>query len=232
MLERLADSAAVAAPFALTCASVVVAGRLRSGRRRERLNRALHELRRPLQALALAASRPAGAGRADHLALALHALDGLDHEINGGAAERDLRPVDVLELVEQALARWRPLAARSGRRIELRWSANGSRVVGAAAAIAQALDNLIANALEHGSGPVRVEATARAGRLRLMVADGLAGDTRPAFPAGNGVLPRRRDPRRGHGLRIVADVAARHGGRFAACRHGGGVTAVVELPLI
>ena len=37
--------------------------------------------------------------------------------------------------------------------------------------------------------------------------------------------------RRGHGLGIVADVAAAHGGRFAACAHERGASAVLELPL-
>ena len=40
-----------------------------------------------------------------------------------------------------------------------------------------------------------------------------------------------RDVRRGHGLKLVADVALECGGRFAACRHDAGATAVLELPL-
>jgi hypothetical protein len=32
-------------------------------------------------------------------------------------------------------------------------------------------------------------------------------------------------------LRIVAEVAAAHGGRFAACAHERGASAVLELPL-
>jgi signal transduction histidine kinase len=39
------------------------------------------------------------------------------------------------------------------------------------------------------------------------------------------------DPTRGHGLRIVRSIAAEHGGRFAACRHRDGASAVLELPL-
>ena len=30
---------------------------------------------------------------------------------------------------------------------------------------------------------------------------------------------------------IVAEIAADHGGRFAACAHGGGAKAVIELPV-
>ena len=41
----------------------------------------------------------------------------------------------------------------------------------------------------------------------------------------------RRDPRRGHGLRVVASIAAAHGGRFLVQRPAGGWTAILELPL-
>jgi signal transduction histidine kinase len=222
MLDQLADPALLAAPLALTCASVVVAGRIRHARRRERLNRVMHELRRPLQALCLALPAPASVPQTSQLELALDALAELDREINGGAAVPEMRSTDVRAIVDQAVARWRPVAARSQRDIELVWSANGSRIVCVPAAVSRALDNLIVNALEHGVGPVRIEAGVRAGRLRLVVAD--SGRVEPR-PAG------RRDPRRGHGLRVVSEVAAQHGGRFAACRHRGGATAVLELPL-
>ncbi len=69
MIEPIADLAPVAWPMALTLATVGVVERVRSRRRRLRLNRALHELRRPLQALALVSSarrltrsRPARSG--------------------------------------------------------------------------------------------------------------------------------------------------------------------------
>lgn len=223
------DSAILAWPLALACASLVLADRVRLSHRRERLNVALHELRRPLQALTLASSQAAAhatSGRSQ-LDLALDALAGLDREINGGTHAPPSRLVEARALADDAVERWRRVASTSGRRIELVWSANGSRLVCEPTAIARALDNLIANALEHGTGLVRLEATVRAGRLRLLVADG--GAARVAGrggPAGGG-----RDPRRGHGLRVVADVAAEHGGRFVACRHDSGARAVLELPL-
>jgi signal transduction histidine kinase len=237
MLDPIAENAALAWPLALTLATVLVADRVRAGRRRERLNRALHELRRPLQALALggrAPSAPAGGGR-DQLDLAIAALDELDLAVNGGLPERRVWTVDARTLAEEAVGRWRQAAALAGRRLELRWGAGGSRVVCEPAAIARALDNLLANALEHGRGPVRLDATLRTGRLRLLVSDGVDAGATPAlagYPRRRGDGPRRtRDPRRGHGLRVVADVAAAHGGRFASCRHEAGACAVLELPL-
>lgn len=241
MLEPIAENAALAWPLALTMASVVVAGRVRATRRRERINRALHELRRPLQALVLASREPSPAAGKRHgqLDLALDALGDVDRAVNGGAPDRDLRIADAGELVEAAVGRWRTAAGLAGRRIELRWRAGSSRVACEPAAIARALDNLIANALEHGRGPVRVEGLLRTGRLRLLVSDGLQAGA-IATPGGAIAAPSRRgaagfrgrtDPRRGHGLRVVADVAADHGGRFAACRHEAGACAVIELPL-
>jgi signal transduction histidine kinase len=58
--------------------------------------------------------------------------------------------------------------------------------------------------------------------VRISIGDG--GPT-PSGPAG-----RRRDPRRGHGLRIVGRIARDHGGRFLFDRSPSGTEAVLELP--
>jgi hypothetical protein len=41
----------------------------------------------------------------------------------------------------------------------------------------------------------------------------------------------RPDLRRGHGLRVVASIAAAHGGRFLVQQPAGAWVAVLELPL-
>jgi signal transduction histidine kinase len=246
MLEPIGEPATLAlAPLATT---VGLLGRARAARRRERVNRALHELRRPLAALALA--MPAGSAPArGHLERAVEALDQLDAELNGDRRTGCARLIEPGPIAAAAVRRWRPVAGRDRRRIELRWHADGARVRCDSAAIAGVLDNLIGNALEHGAGPIAVEGSARAGRLRVFVVDGgpdgrpsaIAGRRPaiecPALPAMGGLAgrstlrTRRRDPRRGHGLRLVAEFAAAHGGRFAACRHGNGACVVFELPL-
>jgi signal transduction histidine kinase len=226
MREGLMTSALVAWPLALTLATVVVSDRAHRRRRRELLNRALHELRRPLQALTLAWPQPAAGGRG-HLGLALDAVAELDRQVNGPQVPDRPRAalVDAHMLATDALQRWRGPAASSGRSLELSWRANGSRLVCEPDAVARAIDNLIANALEHGSGPILLDGSVRDGRLRLAVADGTGGAN------GGAVLSRGRRAQRGRGLGIVAEIAARHGGRFAACAHGDGARAVIELPL-
>lgn len=227
MLEAFATTSIVAWPLALTLATVVVSERTRTRRRRERLNRSLHELRRPLQALTLAWPQPAG-GSHDHLGLALAALGELDRDVNGSETPAPPRPqlIEARTLAADAVRRWRGPAATKGREISLRWAADRSSLYCDRSAVARALDNLIANAVEHGSGSIRVEGAVREGRLRLTVADGHGHGPPPqARP------PRTRQARRGQGLRIVAEIAAEHGGRFAACAHGDGARAIIELPL-
>ena len=224
-MEAIAEPLFAGWPLALMLAAVTVGGRIRVARRRRALNRALHELRRPLQVLALSGPR---APRAQ-LDAAIAALAVLDREINGGAAPSERHRVEASALARDAVARWRAPTLARGRTIELTTSAERCPLECDASRLARALDNLIANALEHGDGPIRVACTVRPGRARLHVADGRAGPA-PLAPAA---LPRRphRDPRHGHGLELVARVASEHGGRFGACVHAGGASAVLELPL-
>jgi signal transduction histidine kinase len=86
--------------------------------------------------------------------------------------------------------------------------------------IRQALDNLIDNAVRHATGAeaVSLAATQRRSTLTLTVSDdgrGLDGT-----------------PQYGLGLRIVAAIAASHGGTFQlADRPDGGVLAALTLPV-
>ncbi|HET7177655.1 MAG TPA: hypothetical protein VFI63_03105, partial [Solirubrobacterales bacterium] len=67
-------------PLAASMALVLVAGGVRAGRRRGALNEALHELRRPLQAIALAAGAGGAGARGieGSVELAAAALERLD----------------------------------------------------------------------------------------------------------------------------------------------------------
>jgi signal transduction histidine kinase len=190
------------------------------------LNRALHELRRPLQALILMEERsgpaaaPPVASRRGLLELATGALRDLDGALNGGQPSRPLERFSCRELVLGCLERWRPLAARRGG-IRVYWDAGPAPLEGDPSRLGQAFDNLIANALEHGGPPVVVTGAQVAGRLRITIANAVGCDPEP----------RPRDPRRGHGTEIVSEVTSAHRGRFALCHTVNGCVAAVELPL-
>jgi signal transduction histidine kinase len=222
-------------PVVLSLMAAVTARSVFEGRRRSALNEALHELRRPLQSLVLAADGGAPPGSAEGSArLASLALERLEREINGGPQSGQRQEVFPLRsLAESAVARWRARASVAGGAVRLRWLAGTVLVHGDRLALAQALDNLIVNAIEHGGPRVTVEAYAAAGRVRLTVAD----SGRASRPASRRETPaelverlsgRRR---RGHGLTVVRRTAAAHGGRFELRRGARGSVASLELPL-
>jgi len=205
---------------------------LRDGRRRVAINEAIHELRRPLQALALAGPRDgAGIGESS-IRLAAAALERLDHEVNGGERAPRRERIGCEELLSAAVRRWRAGAALEGAELGLRWRAGAVSVDGDPIELGQALDNLIVNAIEHGGPRIVVEGSAGRDRVRLLVVDSgrsrrpaLRGD---AFSVAVERFSGRR--RRGHGLAVVRRAAARHGGRFVLEHSSGGSRAVLELP--
>ncbi len=223
-------------PLAASMAVVLTAQGLRAGRRRYALNEALHELRRPLQAIALASGTGTGEARSvdGSVELAATALERLDREINGGPAAAVRGAVRFQPLLQASVGRWRARAAMGGSSLELRWRAGGAVVMGERSGLSQALDNLIVNAIEHGGPSIVVEARRRGGRLRISVADSGRSsrpDSRRENPAE--VIARLSGrSRHGHGLPVVRQVAAAHGGRFVLRRSEQGSLAVLELPLM
>jgi signal transduction histidine kinase len=221
-------------PLAASIAAAITAQGVRAGRRRTTLNQALHELRRPLQSIALAAGSGTVSGSvASSVQLAATALERLDREINGGGLRAPMELVAPRPLLESAVARWRARASLGGGSLALRWRAGEALVEADRFGLAQAFDNLIVNAIEHGGPTVVVEARTRDGRLRVAVGD----SGRAARPAARRETPaevmarlsgRRRH---GHGLAAVRRVAAAHEGRFALRRSERGSLAVLELPL-
>jgi signal transduction histidine kinase len=222
-------------PLAATMAAVAATQGLRAGRRRIALNEALHELRRPLQAIALAGGAGPGSPPVlqSSVRLAAAALERLDREVNGGALQRPAEEVEVRPLLEAAVRRWRARASLAGGSLNLRWRAGRAIVIGNRVELAQALDNLIVNAIEHGGPAISVDARPHGGRVRIVIADsGCAArpEARRDTPAE--VIARlsgRR--RRGHGLAVVRQVAADHRGRFALRCSERGSLALFELPL-
>lgn len=225
-LAELAAGLPVAASFAV--ASGI--GTLREGRRRSSLNEAMHELRRPLQVLSLAVPDRAGEDSAvdSTLRLAAVALERLDREINGGTVGERPLSLSPRLLLEEAARRWEPQAVLRGRSLRLAWDAGEGAVIGRAFELAQAVDNLISNALEHGSGEVTIEARREGALLSIAVRD--AG-TRVAGAHPPTRRRSHRRSRRGHGLRVAARVAREHGGDFELRCSEQGADAVLRLPL-
>jgi signal transduction histidine kinase len=230
-------------------AGAAVAGALREGRRRTVLNERLHELRRPLQALALMAARPTGRGVGEDddgpIEMAAAALARLELEINGGRAEAARATVAVRPLLDSAARRWQGQAAMRGGSLTVRWGGDEAAVAGDRLELAAALDNLVANALEHGGPRVELTADLLDNRICLAVVDSGSGAARRAREreaAARGRAAKRRrafgplgrlsgKARHGHGLRLVRRTAARHGGSFALHLGESGASAVLELPL-
>lgn len=227
------ELAEIAAGLPMAASLAVASGitSLREGRRRTVLNEALHELRRPLQALALSltADSPRPEARESSLQMTTAALERLDREINGGSSRRAPHPVEIRAMLEAAVERWRTPAGFHGKCLRVRWRAADPLVHGDEFELAQAVDNLISNAIEHGGCEVTIEVREVGDRLRLAVIDSgtpWSAGTRSRRPLRR-VGGRRRH---GHGLRVVARAAAKCGGSFQLRRLGHRTEARLELP--
>jgi DNA-binding response OmpR family regulator len=232
------DPALLVAWLLAAVATVVAAvGRLELRRRRELVARACHELRGPLTAARLALHAGARHGDAPPQRLAAIdlelkragvALDDLAAARRGRRAPDRDEPVDVGDLLAYQAATWRIVAGVFGCRVELVEPDRGAVVRGDRLRLAQAVGNLVANALEHGTGRVELLARSMGDRVRIEVAD-----EGPGLPAPVGDLtrrPRAGRGRRGRGLAIAADIADRHGGRLVAAPSARGARVALELP--
>jgi signal transduction histidine kinase len=205
---------------------------VRLRRRLELVAQAAHELRGPVAALSFGVAslrrEPGGPRRALRLESELErmraGLADLDAARAGRRAAGRPRTVPLERVLAGAAAGWRPVAAGSGRRMRVRWDAGQALVRADRGRLAQALGNLLANAVEHGSGPIEIHAVRKAPRsVRVEVRNG-----------GEAVAPGRRrlpPPDRGRGLHIAGRAVRDAGGKLELHRHGGRTTAAVELPL-
>jgi len=187
---------------------------LRLRRRLELVAAAEHELRGPATAIALAAAalrrEPGGLRRALAFESELERMRaGLDDLTAARAGRRSrVRPVALpLERVLRgATAGWRS----AGRPMRFRWDAGPAVVRADRGRLAQAFSNLLANAVEHGSGRVEVRGSRAGERVRVEIRD--------------------QGPR-GRGLGIAARAVEEAGGVLEVDRAPDGTTVAVELPL-
>ena len=191
--------------------------------------RASHELRGALSAMGLALSRleashgqepwrqSVDALRSQHerALLATEDLEGAASDTFDTGHEASTL-VDLEALVRRCVGAW---AAAHGRwRIVLDWRAAHAAVWGEPGRLGQALDNLIANALEHGAGPVTIVGRLTATSVTIAVLDRGEG-LRHSLDRSASVSWRAR---RGHGLVIVRRAIDDHGGRMQLVRESRG----------
>lgn len=243
--ELLPEAAAPAMLAAMMMAfGAVVRARSRS-RKIAALNRSLHEIRRPLQVLALAVQgnrRSLAAGLSGRIASepvrqAISALASLDRQINGASAAN--RGVGRSELVavrlmaDACVRRWLPFARLAGSDLRLSWTGPDVLVRGDGSALAGALENLISNAIEHGGHRIEVSGMAIGRKVRLVVRDSGAA-SRPGEatdPSIHGAEELDGIAGHGHGLEVVRATISEHRGKFEAEYGPHESEAVVVLPV-
>jgi two-component system, OmpR family, sensor kinase len=194
---------------------------------REFVANASHQLRTPLTGLRLRLEAIAqqGGPAAEQAAKAQAELDRLSALVNdllalahASSVDATAGAVDLGELAEEAVSRWRDGAQAAGKRLELR--TDGRAVVWASREdVAHVLDNLIDNALRYApaGSEVRVETEAADGRASLAVADdgpGIPPEERARVFERfyRGSTGRGAGPGTGLGLAIVAELVRRWDG--------------------
>jgi signal transduction histidine kinase len=205
----------------------------RARRRDELVARACHELRGPLTAAGLALY---AAGRRSELpprrvaAVDLQlrraelALSDLSLAPSGGRARDRIETIEVAALLDAEAASWRDVAWAHGCELVLAHPVPDVVVRADARRLSQAAGNLIANALEHGAGTVRLGARVEGGRVRIEVRDDGPGLAAPIAALSG---PRGA---RGRGLAIVAEIARRSGGALHSAPTARGARLVIDLP--
>ncbi len=227
--------------WVVTAAAVVVSVRQARARnelngRMDRVASACHELRGALTTMHLVLSRiesPVGRGawwenlevlRVQHARALLAAED-----LEGNPVPRSVEAsssVDLEALVRRCVGSWATVHGRS--RVVLDWRAgHRTHVRGDSGRLGQALDNLIANAVEHGAGRVTVMGRLTPGSVTVSVLD-LGGGLKRSLKE---VRPASWRSRRGHGLAIVRRAVEAHGGRMQLARESCGTGVQIRLPL-
>jgi two-component system, OmpR family, sensor kinase len=243
-------TATISAREPLSCAVSDAAGRSQPQEAQEwqLVSEASHELRTPLTALrtevelALLGDRDASELRAalrsasDEIRRVCRLADDIltlaraDH----GQLPLRPRPLEPRVLLMAAAARARAAAWTRGRQIVVSDMASGSWLLGDPDRAAQALDNLVSNALQYGNGTITLTARDDGTLVGLHVADqgsGFAEDmvarAFQRFTRGK----RARDPGSGLGLSLVAAIATAHRGVATVSNlPGGGADACIALP--
>lgn len=219
-------------------------------RRRNELARELHELKSALTSARLAVDlmpildfdKPQVCQAAsDELERSFHTLGDFERSFHAPIVPRPARGVNDAvrrvrsnridahsELSRLALI-WGEAARREGRELDFEWDGptDGVYAFGARRRFVEVVSNLLANAIRHGAGDIRLVVRVRSDSLRIEVRDQGSGFGRPLT-----TLARRRRGPHGHGLSVAMRSARRLGGDVRSAPSLAGATVVFTVPAI
>ncbi|WP_308461488.1 sensor histidine kinase [Sphingomonas citricola] len=206
-----------------------------------------HDLRTPLARLrgrlALAADAPTAAAMRHEIEQATEQCDMLlatfsailrIAEVEGGDRRARFAPVDLASLMGEVIETLRDAAAETGHRLTGA-ATHPVQIIGDRGLLAQALVNLVENALTHTpAGSVVTVAVAQdRGRASVCVADNGLGiapaDHARALRRFGRLDPSRHRPGHGLGLPLVQAIAHLHGGALTLGDAGPGLAATISL---
>jgi signal transduction histidine kinase len=154
------------------------------------------------------------------------------------AGRKSFAPIDPAALVAGLAEMYEPLAEEAGVRLTACASPGLPMLMGHRQLLAQALSNLLDNALLHGASGGRVTIAAEAagaGTIRLSVTDAGSGiaaaDKGEALRRFGRLDSSRSRPGAGLGLSLASSVAHLHGGALELEDAGPGLAAILLLPL-
>lgn len=199
---------------------------------------ASHQLRTPLTALRLQLDALAAAREPDEVARAVDAAQAEADRLESTIAElitlttpgaETVPPLDLARVAHERAEACRALAQAQGREVVVH-AEPSPPVPMRVAAIGQALQVLLDNALAHGRGTITVVVQPVPGGVRLGVADeGRGLPPQPPPPAIAGPGNPRRDGR-GRGLPLAAALVEAEGGRLVVEQPSHGAFVSLLLP--
>jgi len=193
---------------------------------------ASHQLRTPIAGLRLAIETELADPRPDPTSVlheCLAVTDRLESTVNDllrlSREPTTRHHVDVTDVLTAAETRWHGLLAAAGRPLRIDTSTDLPLASASEAAITQALDVLVDNALRHGRGEVTVHAERVGGGVVVTVADegdGNNGSARRATSDG-------ADANHGIGLGLARTLVEADGGRILVPEPGAPSTYAIVL---